>query len=76
MRKYYSFNNSKDVYYTGKDHRGTPNLINMQTGSEYFLPGYMFDEWELRIIEFSEISKGIALKLIPTPYGNHTDYAN
>lgn len=72
-RKYYSLKNTSDIYYTGEDQKKQPNLINMQTGSEYFLPGYMPDDWERQKENFLEITKECALKLIPTHYGNHSN---
>lgn len=69
-RKYYSLNGTKEIYYTGKDQKNSDNLINLRSGSEYFLPRHVdYDAIESR---FVELQKETALSIVPDAYGNHS----
>ena len=71
-RRYFKNKNSGDIYYIGKDQRNTDNFINIKSGSEYFLPGWLYEMWEQVERDFKEISKHSALSQVPHPYGNHS----
>lgn len=72
MKRYYKLRDSGEIYYSGKDQNNSTNLINMKTGSEFFLPNTFHDRWNDYNDEFVEITKESALKEIPEPYGNHS----
>jgi hypothetical protein len=70
-RKYYRRNSDGVIYFTGKDQKNKDNLINLNSGSEMFIPDHFYDEQEFIGKTMTEITREQALSEVKTPYGNH-----